>query len=74
MPVGPANNYIALFPTDFGVDKLKPFFFYSADKQTQRRNSFIRGPLVRFDRGPYLYIFIKSHMLINCEVNIVLLS
>ena len=41
---------------------------------TQRRNSFIRGPLVRFGRGPYLYIFIKSHMLINREVNIVLLS
>ena len=34
-------------------------------KYNQRRNSFIRGPLVRFGWGPYLYIFIKSHMLIN---------
>ena len=40
----------------------------------QRRNSFIRGPPVRFGRGPYLYIFIKSHMLINWDANIVLVS
>ena len=39
---------------------------HAVSPEEQRRNSFIRGPLVRFCRGrAYLYIFIKSHMLIN---------
>ena len=39
----------------------------------QRRNSFITGPQVRFGRGPYLYIFIKSHAH-KLKVNICLMK
>jgi len=47
------------------------YLFIASVLHWQWCNSFIRGHPVRFGRGPYLYIFIKSHMLINWKVNIV---